>query len=467
MVQPINYLAQMPQIDINKGFLESIQGAALLGQMQQRQQESRQKAIETQQAEQRLQAYRGEIENAYTQGTPDAFLRVMTLFPEHQKVIEPQWSALDKKRQQAEINQGSPVMSALFVGNAKVAKDLLQQRIAATPEGQDVSGLQSLVDAIDRDPKAATVQAIDMFSRIMAPDKFAETFSKMMEAKRAEEMAPITMRKEKALSAEAEEKAKQAAIKSRFAESEAVIDLEKKGWDIRKIQSDMAIAKQNAQIAAANVQIGKTTNDLKRQELELKVDEMKQKRDSAVREKAAEASTAAAQADNLLNTLETALQKAAKRDKTGKVVGYTRTVESATGPISTMLPTISQDVADFEELINTLRSQVTMSRIAEMKGTLSDKDMAVLESSLQSLSLRQSPQQLVNSLLESQRLTLKARKETIDKFGAPERLAQPDVPAARGAAAPETAIVGNKKYTRPENFTDAQWNAYKQSVGAR
>ena len=198
MVQPINYLAQMPQIDINKGFLESIQGAALLGQMQQRQQEQQQKTIEAQQKEQRLQSYRSEIEKAYTQGTPDAFLRVMTLFPEHQEVIKPQWNALDKKRQQAELDQASPVMSALLVGNAKVAKNLLQQRIDATPEGQDVSGLQSLVDAIDRDPNAATVQAIDMFSRVMSPEKFAETFSKIMEVKRAEAIAPITMRKESA-----------------------------------------------------------------------------------------------------------------------------------------------------------------------------------------------------------------------------------------------------------------------------
>lgn len=178
MPAPIDYMKAFPQLDIAGRFARGFEIGAGIRQIQ-----------EQQQAEQRLQSYRGEIENAYTQGTPDAFLRVMTLFPEHQKVIEPQWSALDKKRQQAEINQASPVMSALFVGNAKVAKNLLQQRINATPEGQDVSGLQSLVDAIDRDPKAATVQAMDMFSRVMSPEKYAETFSKMMEAKRAEEMS--------------------------------------------------------------------------------------------------------------------------------------------------------------------------------------------------------------------------------------------------------------------------------------
>lgn len=239
MVQPINYLAQMPQIDINKGFLESIQGAALLGQMQQRQQEQQQKTIEAQQKEQRLQAYRGEIEKAYTQGTPDAFLRVMTLFPEHQEVIKPQWNALDKKRQQAELDQASPVMSALFVGNAKVAKNLLQQRIDATPEGQDVSGLQSLVDAIDRDPKAATVQAMDMFSRVMSPEKYAETFSKMMEAKRAEAIASITMRKE---SAEAIGK----EISNKFAPDKLAADL-----GLTKAQTEQAKAAVAASRAAA------------------------------------------------------------------------------------------------------------------------------------------------------------------------------------------------------------------------
>lgn len=456
MAQPINYLAQMPQIDINKGFLESIQGAALLGQMQQRQQESRQKAIETQQTEQRLQQYRTEIENAYTQGTPDAFLRVMTLFPEHQKVIEPQWNALDKKRQQAELDQASPVMSALFVGNAKVAKNLLQQRIDATPEGQDVSGLQSLVDAIDRDPNAATVQAIDMFSRVMSPEKFAETFSKIMEVKRAEAIAPITMRKEKALSAQAEEQAKQAAIKSRFAESEAVIDLEKKGWDIRKIQSDMAIAKQNAQIAAANVQIGKTTNDLKRQELELKVDEMKQKRDSAVREKAAEVESARFNIDNMLNTANRILKNPRLNDVVGTVEGR--------------LPVVLSDQAqDAVALIETLGSQAFLSQIPNVKGMgqLSNAEGEKLQNALQNLGRVQSEKQFRENLQEATRLLKKARENVSMRFGVPETA--PDVPAAKGAAAP---AAGGFTVTAPngQTFTFPTKQAadqFKQAAGIR
>jgi hypothetical protein len=239
MAQPINYLAQMPQIDINKGFLESIQGAALLGQMQQRQQESRQKAIETQQAEQRLQAYRGEIENAFTQGTPQAFARLMTMFPEHQAAIKPQFEQLSKNRQSGEIAAALPVASALLSGNAKVAKDLIEARIKATPEGQDSSGLQALSSLIDADPQTARNYALMGLSQVMAPDKFAETFGKLAEAGRAETMAPITMRKE---SAEVTEK----ELKNKFAPEKFAAEL-----GLTQAQTEQAKASVAASRAAA------------------------------------------------------------------------------------------------------------------------------------------------------------------------------------------------------------------------
>jgi hypothetical protein len=38
---------------------------------------------------------------------------------------------------------------------------------------------------------------------------------------------------------------------------------------------------------------------------------------------------------------------------------------------------------------------------------------------------------------------------------------------APAAPAANSVTVGGQTYTRPANFTDAQWSAYKQSVGAR
>lgn len=442
MVQPINYLQNVPQL--GPEFIASIE---LL-------QKQNQERVAKQQAEQRLQAYRGELENAFSQGTPQAFSRLMTLFPEHQAAIKPQFEQLSKDRQQGEIAAALPVASALLSNNAKVAKDLIEARIKATPEGQDTSGLQALSALVDADPQTARNYALMGLSQVMAPDKFAETFGKLAEAGRAEAMAPITMRKETALSAEAEEKAKQAAIKSRFAESEAVIDLEKKGWDIRKIQADMDIARQNARIAAANVQIGKTTNDLKRQELELKVEDMKQKRDASVREKAAEVESARFNIDNMLNTATRILNNPRLNDVVGTVEGR--------------LPVILSDEAqDAVALIETLGSQAFLSQIPNVKGMgqLSNEEGKKLQNALQNLGRVQSEKQFRENLQEATRLLKKARGNVSTRYGVPE--STPDIPAARGAAAPEVVTVGGKTYSRPANFSDAQWNAYKQSVGAR
>ena len=103
MVQPINYLAQMPQVDIGESFLQGLQGGAAFRQMQEQQ-------AAKQQVEQRLQAYRTELENAFNDGTPKAFSRLMTMFPEHQAAIKPTFDQLSKKHQQGEISAALPVI---------------------------------------------------------------------------------------------------------------------------------------------------------------------------------------------------------------------------------------------------------------------------------------------------------------------------------------------------------------------
>lgn len=434
MVQPINYLANMPQVDIGESLLQGLQVGSAFRQLQEQQ-------AARQQAEQRLQAYRSELENAFSQGTPQAFSRLMSLFPEHQAAIKPQFEQLSKDRQQAEISSALPVASALLSNNPKVAKDLIEQRIRATPEGEDVSGLQAISSLVDSDPQTARNYALMSLSQIMSPDKFAETFGKLSEAGRAEAMAPSQL-------TESQAKATTAAVKAKFAESEAALDLQKKGWDIKKIQSDMAIANQNAAIAAANVQIGKTTNELKRQELELKIDEMKQKRDSTVREKVADVEAARFNIDNMLNTSKRIL----KNPKLNSVIG---TIQGRAPVV------LSDEAQDAVALIETLGSQAFLSQIPNVKGMgqLSNAEGEKLQASLQNLGRVQSEKQFRENLGEVDRLLNKARKNISTRYGVPD--SAPDIPAAN------TATVGGKTYSRPDNFTDAQWAAYKQSVGVK
>jgi len=404
MVQPINYLAQMPQVDPARALLEGLQIGTGVSQLQQQQ-------AAKQQAEQRLQSYRTELESAFSQGTPKAFSRLMTMFPEHQAAIKPTFEQLSKERQEGEIAAALPVASALLSGNAKVAKDLVQERINAMPEGEDIRMLQSISDAIDRDPVTAKNYTLLTLSRIMSPDKFAETFGKLAETSRAEQLAPSQL-------TESQAKAKTAAAKAKFAESEAALDLQKKGWDITKIQEDIKIAKQNSSIAALNAQIAKEGNVLKRQELGMKLQEMTEKRDTSVREKAADLESARSNVDNMLNTAQRIIS-------TPKSI-----IGAAAGPISARVPTLSQDTADFEELVNTLGSQAFLAQIPNIKGmgALSNAEGEKLTAALQNFSLRQSPERLVENVKEATRLLNKARQNMTARSGLPE--SAPDIPAA-------------------------------------
>lgn len=239
MVQPINYLAAMPQVELGQSLIEGLRLGATVGELQQRQAARQQDMLAKQQAEQRLQSYKVELENAFMQGTPQAFSRLMTLFPEHQAALKPQFEQLSKDRQQGEIAAALPVASALLSNNPKVAKDLIEARIKATPEGQDASGLQALSALIDSDPQTARNYALMGLSQVMSPDKFAETFGKLAETGRAEALAPITLRKE---SAEVISK----EIENKFKPEKLAADL-----GLTKAQTEQAKAAVAASRAAA------------------------------------------------------------------------------------------------------------------------------------------------------------------------------------------------------------------------
>jgi hypothetical protein len=232
MAEPINYLAQMPQINLGERLLRGLQVGAGFAQIQEQQ-------AAKQQAEQRLQSYRTELESAFSQGTPKSFSRLMTMFPEHQAAIKPTFEQLSKERQDGEIAAALPVASALLSGNSKVAKDLIEARIQATPEGQDASGLKSLSSLIDTDPTTAKNYALMGLSQVMSPDKFAETFSKLAETSRAEQLAPITQRKETAESTLKE-------IELKFKPEKLATDLQLTKTQIQQANAAIAASKAAA-----------------------------------------------------------------------------------------------------------------------------------------------------------------------------------------------------------------------------
>lgn len=391
MVQPIDYLAQLQQPDISGQFIGGLQtGQALKAQQQQKAQ-----------AEQ----YSADLQQYLAEPTAQGAAAMTAKYPKQREAFKQAWDIQSKDQQDANFRAGTQVYSAIQSGRPDVAAQVLNENITAMENaGQDSSALKTIRETLQRDPKITGAQ-IGLTLSSLEPDRWAKVAGEL----RASEQAPFDLTEKQA-------KAQKAAVDANFAESMAVQELAKKGWDIAKIQNDIGISRQNSQIAAMNAGLARETNDLKRQELMQKVQDAQAKRDGEVLEKTAQVETGRAAIDNMLNSADRILKTPAG------------VISSAAGPISSKLPTLSSDTADLEELITTMASQAFMAQIPNLKGmgALSNAEGEKLQSSLQNLSLRQSPERLIENVQEAQRLMLKARSTLGQRYGVPDVM--PDRP---------------------------------------
>jgi hypothetical protein len=290
----------------------------------------------------------------------------------------------------------------------------------------------------------AAEQAPIALARLVADaDKAVE------DAKTARATATNAPEKAAADAALAKAQADKAKVVAEFARADAVLEAQGKAATIKKTEADILINKENARIAALNAAIARETNTLKRQELEQKIKDAQVTRDAAAREQTATFNSQVADIDNFLNTAERVKQ-------TPKNI-----IESATGPISSRLPTTNADVADFESLVETLGSQVFIAQIPKIKGAgaLSEKEGDKLQASVQNLGLKQSPARLIENVNEAVRLMEKARKNLADRSGLPTPTL--DVPARQEV----TVTLPNGTTMKFPNQAGA--DAFKKAAGIR
>lgn len=361
--------------------------------------------------------------------------RLMIQYPELSEQFKRSLDSLGDERKQGILSGAFSVSRALEKGNTDAALKLVDNAIEAAKNSGDSQikfQLETTRDMIVANPNAALFSLQGTLFGGMGGDKYAQARKSIGEDDRSSELQPALVEKGKADASEAQSKATIAAAKAKFAESDAAIDLQKKGWDITKIQEDIKINKLNSQIAAMNAQTSRMNAGTAVAEKNIKLQELIDKRETAVREKVAEVEAARFNIDNMLNTADRVL-------KTPKGV-----ISSAAGPISSRIPTMSSDTADFEALVSSLGSQAFLSQLPNIKGMgqLSNIEGDKLQAALQNMSLKQSPERLVENVKEAQRLLLKVRKNVATRYGVPESV--PDTPAATPSGANIDALL--KKY---------------------
>ena len=427
MAQPFNYMLNVP--DPTQSVMGGVQNALNISNMMSQRNLAEQKALELQTAREKQAQMDSDLGALSQNPTPSALASMMVKYPSLSENFKKTYDVLSSEQKDSRIKQASQVYAAMQAGKPEVAQQLLLEQAAAARNAgmeQDAQAAETVAELVKLNPATAETSTGLLLASAMGPDKFAETFTKLQGERREAELQPSKL-------TESQAKAQKAAVEAKFAESGAALDLQKKGWDITKIQEDIKISKQNAGIAALNAQISREGNQIKREENQLKLQDLVQKRDEAVRTKAADLESARTNMDNMLNTADRILKTP---------IGV---IGSAAGPVSSRMPTLSQDTADFEALVETLGSQSFLAQIPNIKGmgALSNAEGEKLQAALQNFSLRQSPERLLENVKEAQRLITKARKNVTARSGLPETI--PDTPDVRTSGGDIDALV--KKYT--------------------
>lgn len=467
----------MPQVDIGESLLQGLQVGSAFRQMQQ-QQEARQ------QAEQRLQAYRSELESAYSQGRPEAFERLMTLFPEHQAAVKPQYDRLSKVQQQKELSAATNVRAAIETGNTQYAKQLIERQIEATENSnEDASIYKNLLEQIDIDPRMAASNIDYALSTMLDPKDYkewSEGISKVSETRRAEEMAPTKLRQELAAAdkAEVEARIKMETATDDIAKAKATRMFEEAKAKKEKIQADTELQTRLSEIGFKQAQINKfkvETRNLDTQGKMLSLDFQAALQGLPLPSKKTEGGAGTAtederkaagwlsQATNAYNNMLGAMYQKGKPTGAEKPGFF----ETAAG----RLPVIGEGAAamlrgaDRQKFIQASGS-LSEALLRAATGAGVNKDEAVQKvkelTPLYTDEKETRKQKLAAIPVYLESLKVRAGRAAPSGYEIPKATDE-----ATQTSAANTATVGGKTYARPANFTDAQWAEYKQAMGVK
>ncbi|WP_323141278.1 hypothetical protein [Massilia phyllosphaerae] len=167
-MDPINYLAMVPQQD----FLRDIQGGLQLGagfREAQQLRDARDLALQQKQvAMQRQQQYQSDVSAALTaprDQQAQLFSALALRNPDQYEAITKSWGAMSAEQQKSELRDTFTIASALHADRPDLALSQINERItAAKNSNQPTQDLEALRGLVEKDPKAAYGQVLHIAS---------------------------------------------------------------------------------------------------------------------------------------------------------------------------------------------------------------------------------------------------------------------------------------------------------------
>lgn len=442
MPAPIDYGVQIA--DPTQSFLSAFQTGASVQearfkQEQQQQQLANQKMIQE-----------GFNKLRQPGATAADYANLSMMLPETQaKSVRESFGMLSGERQQTALTQSGQVFSAFKSGKPEIAISLLDQQIEGKRNSGDEAGakfLETWRDVAKENPKATEDYFGFTISQIPGGDKVITSAIALEGERRAKEKQPFEVLK---------------------LSSEAIIKEQEAKFAPDKFLTDLNLTKQHieqAKAAAANSR-------------------------AAAAKSGAEAKRAEAEANQIMSGIVPAEKRPELEGKMRKEYNdQTKPYQEVKSAYGRVLSSEDTAVGDLSLIFSYMKMLDPGSVVREGEFANAQNAAGVPERIMNiynkvATGQRLGPSQrdsfkgqakgLYSSALEGEK-TVRTGLERISKgygldtnnifYSATE---QAPAGAPQAAASANSVMVGGKTYTRPANFTDSQWGAYKQSVGAQ
>jgi hypothetical protein len=487
-MQPINYLTQVAD-----PFAEATQGLKLGVGMAELQQ--KQELMVQQQQQQQLAAQEQARFLAKPNPTMRDALQLASVLPsDRATALRPFIENFSKEQQQGVLKTNGQILSALQV-NPETGIKLMRNYAAGQRNNGDeaeASLYERIADAAEdqeRGPGMAFKALVTVTARIPGAKEMFESIDKATTTAQGEAEAPAKLRQELAKASKAETDALVAlgTSKDDIAKAKALRRYEEAKADKEAVQAEFERAKQVLDVRQKGLQLGLTESQIKQAEAAVKAS------DAAAKKSGADATLAQRQANEIaagIIPVDKRPEAEAKfrKEYSDQTKGY-QDVKSAYGRILA----VSDPKTPDEEAPADLALVFNFMKMQDPGSTVNSGEFANAQNAA---GVPDRIRNLYNNLITGGRLNPTQRKafrgqaENLFKVSGQQedtvrkgigRIAKgyglntenifytstEVAPTALNAPSGNSVTVNGKTYTRPANFTDAQWGAYKQSMGVQ
>jgi hypothetical protein len=388
--------------------------------------------------------------------------------------IESARKQFGEERIKNEFNQGFQISNALENNNTEVANKLLQEIITAKTNSKEPLGLYGQAAKFLEDGNTKAAQGtLNLALSNIDPDQF----TKIVNAKSTAEAAPSSLTKkiadaEKAVAdatvaqagaTNAEEKAaaerRLAIANATKAEVDALYANENAKAGLDKMAVDLGLTK--AQTNEALVRTSKLSNEVKKSALELEalkasggVDPAKNfEQEEKLRKEYTARTKTFGEVSTILSNLEASANAKNGPGDIALITGFMKMLDPGSVVRETEFATARDTGGLYQKLLN--NSQKLQSGQLFALDSKQRQEYVTLAKQY-----HDAAQKKAGEDKKALGVVVKNYKLNPDNVFGPE-------PTAAPPASANSVVVNGQTFNRPANFTDAQWQAYKQSQGIR